>query len=138
MRRRVVNALAAPVVALVMAVVVSSLALLVAGYSPTKAFSVMWNVMHSTESLVIVINKAVPFYVAGVAVAIGFKMGLFNIGASGQYRLTEAAQIIYDAVWADPSDPSKTYRNAANAILSDLRKRSGITAVLGPFQPLAH
>ncbi|MGB6024233.1 MAG: hypothetical protein WBG40_03415, partial [Candidatus Sulfotelmatobacter sp.] len=39
--------------------------------------------------------------------------------------LKEAAQIIYDAVWADPSDPSKTYTNAASALLSELRKRSG-------------
>jgi hypothetical protein len=51
--------------------------------------------------------------------------------------LKEAAQIIYDAVWADPSDPSKTYQNAANALLSELRKRAGVTTVLGPFQPLA-
>jgi hypothetical protein len=50
--------------------------------------------------------------------------------------LKEAAQIIYDAVWADPSDPGKTYQNAANALLAELRKRAGITAVLGPFQPL--
>jgi len=50
----------------------------------------------------------------------------------------EAAQIVYDAVWADPSDPSKTYQNAASALLAELRKRAGITAVLGPFQPLAH
>jgi len=52
--------------------------------------------------------------------------------------MKEAAQIIYDAVWADPSDPSKTYRNAAGAILTELRKRAGITTVLGPFQPLTH
>jgi hypothetical protein len=52
--------------------------------------------------------------------------------------LKEAAQIIYDAVWADPSDPGKTYQNAASAILSELRKRAGITTVLGPFQPLTH
>ena len=52
--------------------------------------------------------------------------------------LKEAAQIIYDAVWADPSDPGKTYQNAASALLTELRKRAGITAVLGPFQPLAH
>lgn len=52
--------------------------------------------------------------------------------------LKEAAQIIYDAVWADPSDPSKTYQNAASALLAELRKRAGITAILGPFQPLAH
>ena len=52
--------------------------------------------------------------------------------------LKEAAQIIYDAVWADPSDPGKTYQNAASALLAELRKRAGITTVLGPFQPLAH
>ena len=53
-------------------------------------------------------------------------------------ELKEAAQIIYDAVWADPSDPNKTYQNAASALLSELRKRAGMTTVLGPFQPLAH
>ncbi len=52
--------------------------------------------------------------------------------------MKEAAQIIYDAVWADPSDPSKTYRNAASAILTELRRRAGITSLLGPFQPLTH
>jgi hypothetical protein len=49
--------------------------------------------------------------------------------------LKEAAQIIYDAVWADPSDPSKTYTNAASALLSELRKRSGVSSVIGPFHP---
>lgn len=51
--------------------------------------------------------------------------------------LKEAAQIIYDAVWADPSDPSKTYSNAANALLTELRKRAGISGLLGPFQTLS-
>ncbi|MBZ5719640.1 MAG: hypothetical protein LAO03_04590 [Acidobacteriia bacterium] len=50
----------------------------------------------------------------------------------------EAAQVIYDAVWSDPSDPSKTYQNAAQAILAELRKRAGIALVLGPLQPLSH
>ena len=50
--------------------------------------------------------------------------------------LKEAAQIIYDAVWADPSDPSKTYTNAASALVGELRKRSGIANVIGLFQPL--
>lgn len=50
----------------------------------------------------------------------------------------EAADIIYDAVWSDPSDPSKTYQNAAQAILNELKKRSGITQVFGPLQPLPH
>jgi hypothetical protein len=49
---------------------------------------------------------------------------------------TEAAQIIYEAVWADPSDPGKTYENAANALLSELRKRAGVNSLVSPFQPL--
>jgi len=50
----------------------------------------------------------------------------------------EAAQIVYNAVWADTSDPSKTYLNAAAALLTELRNRAGIGLLLGPNQPLAH
>lgn len=52
--------------------------------------------------------------------------------------LKEAAQIVYDAVWADPSDPSKTYTNAASALISELRRRSGVSSTFGPFQPLGN
>jgi len=51
--------------------------------------------------------------------------------------LKEAAQIVYDAVWADPSDPTKTYENAAHALLAELRRRSGVTQVFGLLQPLS-
>lgn len=50
----------------------------------------------------------------------------------------EAAEVIYEAVWSDPSDPSKTYLNAAQAMLGELKKRSGITQVFGLLQPLPH
>jgi hypothetical protein len=49
----------------------------------------------------------------------------------------EAAKIVYDAVWADPSDPNRTYLNAATALLSELRKRAGIGLLLGANQRLA-
>jgi hypothetical protein len=52
--------------------------------------------------------------------------------------LKEAAQIVYNAVWTDPSDTGKTYQNAANALLTELRKRAGMSTLLGPFQPLPH
>jgi len=52
--------------------------------------------------------------------------------------LKEAAQIVYDAVWADASDPSKTYQNAAQALLTELRKRAGIDVVLTTLQPYKH
>jgi hypothetical protein len=51
--------------------------------------------------------------------------------------LKEAAQIVYDAVWADPSDPNKTYENAAHALLAELRRRSGINQIFGLLQPLS-
>lgn len=50
----------------------------------------------------------------------------------------EATQLVYNAVWADPSDPTKTYQNAAHALLSELRRRAGISPVLGSLKPLAH
>lgn len=51
--------------------------------------------------------------------------------------LKEAAQIVYDAVWADPSDATKTYENAAHSLLAELRRRSGVTQVFGLLQPLS-
>ena len=50
----------------------------------------------------------------------------------------EATQVVYEAVWADPSDPSKTYQNAAMALLVELRRRAGLEQVLGPNKSLAH
>jgi hypothetical protein len=50
----------------------------------------------------------------------------------------EAAKLVYDAVWADTSDPNSTYLNAATALLSELRKRAGIGLLLGANQPQAH
>lgn len=52
--------------------------------------------------------------------------------------LKEAAQVIYDAVWSDPSDPSKTYQNAAQALLTELRKRAGLDLVLTTLHPYKH
>jgi hypothetical protein len=43
----------------------------------------------------------------------------------------DAAQIIYDAVWADTSDPEQTYVNAAQALLHELRMRSGLPSTPG-------
>jgi hypothetical protein len=43
----------------------------------------------------------------------------------------EAAKIIYDAVWADTSDPEQTYVNAAQALLHELRTRSGLPSTPG-------
>lgn len=55
-----------------------------------------------------------------------------------EMELKEAAQIIYDAVWADTSDSTRTYQNAARALLGELRKRAGMNQGLGRIHPLTH
>jgi ABC-type uncharacterized transport system permease subunit len=95
MMKRIRRALIAPAAAAGVAIAISALALLLSGNSPLRAFTEMWGNVSSVESIVLIVNRAVPYYVAGVAVAIGFKMNLFNIGANGQYIL--AALV---AAWA--------------------------------------
>ena len=85
MKHKIVYALAAPVLALLVALVVSSIALLAIGERPATAFQAMWTAIDSADAMVNIINRAAPYYVMGLAVALGFKMGLFNIGANGQY-----------------------------------------------------
>jgi simple sugar transport system permease protein len=92
---RISRVLLAPGVAAVMAILIAAIALLISRNNPFTAFSAMWDNISNAESVVLIINRAVPYYVSGVAVAIGFKMNLFNIGANGQYLL--AALI---AAWA--------------------------------------
>ena len=76
-----------PVSAIVLAVGVSSIVLLSIGESPIAAFRSMFRYGTQGNSVASMINRAVPLFVAGLAVAIGFKMNLFNIGVEGQYRI---------------------------------------------------
>ena len=85
--RRIVLGLLAPLSALAFALLVSSAALLLIDKSPAEAFGAMFDYAKSTESMISIVNRAIPLFLSGLAVAVGFKMGLFNIGVEGQYRL---------------------------------------------------
>jgi len=89
--RRLALRLLAPGVALLAAFTVSSLVLAGTGHSPTDTWSAMGRFGVRPESVVSVLNRAVPLYFAGLAAAAGFQMGLFNIGVEGQYRLAALA-----------------------------------------------
>jgi hypothetical protein len=52
--------------------------------------------------------------------------------------VNEAAQVIYDAVWADTADSNRTYQNAAQALLAEVRMRAGMRLILGSRQALPH
>jgi len=85
--RRLILAAAAPVSALCIAVALSAIVLLIAGSNPITAYLDMLEHGSKLETQVDILNRATPLYLAGVAVAIGFKMNLFNIGVEGQYLL---------------------------------------------------
>ncbi len=87
LRSRVVLALAAPVLALLFSVLVTSVVLLVVGDNPISVFSLMGEYGTRPRTLTLTINAAITYYLSALAVAIGFRMDLFNIGVDGQYRL---------------------------------------------------
>ncbi|WP_037861055.1 ABC transporter permease [Streptomyces sp. NRRL S-340] len=86
-KERLLLGIAAPLLAVVAALVVTTLVILATGKNPADAFSDMITYGSASDSQVYILNKATTYYLAGVAVAVGFRMNLFNIGVDGQYRL---------------------------------------------------
>lgn len=87
MGKKIFYVLAAPLVAVGVALVVTSVVLLFAGANPLSAYSNMWEFGTRLETLIETLNRATPLYLSGIAVAMGFRMNLFNIGIEGQYIL---------------------------------------------------
>ncbi|MCU0264742.1 MAG: ABC transporter permease [Actinomycetia bacterium] len=92
--RSVLIALAAPVLAILFSVVVISVVLLAVGDNPFDVFSKMIEYGTQPRTEVLILNSATIYYFSAVAVAIGFKMNLFNIGVDGQYRLAAFAAAV--------------------------------------------
>jgi general nucleoside transport system permease protein len=84
---RILPRLLAPVVALLVAFGISAVVLSIKNINAFDAFNQMFDYAGLPDSQVDIINRATFYYIAAVAVAFGFRMGLFNIGVDGQYRL---------------------------------------------------
>jgi len=99
--RRIGLALLAPALAITVALVISAIVIALIGENPLDAFRVMTDLgdtpAQQVQSIVVILNRAVPLFLAGLAVSVAFRMGLFNIGVEGQYRL---ATILAAAVGA--------------------------------------
>ncbi len=98
MKQRISLQVAAPALAIGFALLVSGLILLATGYSPGDVLSVIVEDGFERARMVEMLNRAGPYYIAGVAVAVGFKMNLFNIGVEGQYKVAALM-----AAWAGAS-----------------------------------
>src|SRR5215471_15485827 len=85
------NRLALNIVAALLAALfagaVTSLILWLRGDSPSFVISQMWHYGTQPSSEVTILNSATIYYLSGLAVAIGFRMNLFNIGVDGQYQI---------------------------------------------------
>ncbi len=97
--RRIGLGLAAPVLAFVIAAVLSTVLLVSTGADAGKFWDTLLTAPEN-RNLVNIINGAAVLYLSGIAAAVGFRMGLFNIGVEGQYRIGSfAAALVAGEAW---------------------------------------
>ena len=136
--KRIGYALAAPVLAIAFALLLTSILLIVTGIDPWSTYSAMIEYGSRPRTQVNILNSATTYYLSAVAVAIGFRMNLFNIGVDGQYRLaamlaaafagfvhlpavisqiaTIAIAMLVGAMWAGIAGLLRAYRGVSEVI----------------------
>ncbi|HST82842.1 MAG TPA: ABC transporter permease [Kineosporiaceae bacterium] len=136
--RRIALTLAAPLLAIAISLVVTSLVLAFTGTPPFHTFSIMLEYAIRPRITGLIIDSAVTYYFAALAVAVGFRMNLFNIGVDGQYRLAAmlaasvggavtlpaplhvaliiAVAAVVGAMWAGIAGLLKVYRGVSEVI----------------------
>ncbi|TIC84291.1 ABC transporter permease [Nocardioides sp. GY 10127] len=131
--------LLAPVIAVAIAVVATSVVIIASGSD--SGVGSFWSIMLAVPQdriLVNIVNQSSMIYLSAVAVAIGFRMNLFNIGVEGQYLVASYAAatfvgaallpgfvnivlglviaIAVGAAWAGIAGLLKTYRGVSEVI----------------------
>ena len=132
--------LAVPVVAIALALVAGGILILVTSVLvpnepfnpalPFQAYAALFSgAFGSTDGLVETFAQAAPLILAGLGVGLGFKAGLFNIGAQGQFLIGALG-----AVWVGSSfgtsPPSSPSRLPSSAGRSRARFWAGIAGYL--------
>ncbi|MDO5712592.1 MAG: hypothetical protein Q4P32_12775, partial [Micrococcales bacterium] len=74
-----------PIVALALAFLVGALLIRLQGVNPWYAYRTLFgSALLTPDGLLRTLQKATPLILAGLAVVVGLRVGLFNIGAQGQ------------------------------------------------------
>lgn len=77
-----------PLAAIILALLFGAIILISSGVNPLAAYKALFiGAFGETRFLLRTLEKATPLIFSGLAVAFGFKAGLFNIGAQGQLLL---------------------------------------------------
>ncbi|WP_049560473.1 ABC transporter permease [Nonomuraea sp. SBT364] len=104
---RALLTVAGAVVAILVAIGISSVAIVAAGANPGDALAAFFNFGETDRSfangLAQMFNRAVPLFLAGLAVAVGFRMNLFNIGVEGQYRIAAVCAAYVGSTFVAPA-----------------------------------
>ena len=99
--------LLAPVISLLISAVVGALVILIVQRNVgdlADVASTMWDYgLANRSSFAFIFGRATPFIFAGIAVAIAFKAGLFNIGVEGQYAIGALTAAVVGAQVSAPT-----------------------------------
>ena len=85
--QRILVTSASSIFAVVVALIICAVILIITGKDPIQAYSTLFGAAGDTRVLQGTANRATPLMISAAAVAIGFKMNLFNIGVEGQMRV---------------------------------------------------
>ncbi len=76
----------APLIGFLASMIILVVIVIIVGESPAKAADAVWKMTFSkTARVATILSTAIPLFLAGIAVAFGFRAGVFNIGVEGQY-----------------------------------------------------
>jgi ABC-type uncharacterized transport system permease subunit len=92
--RRIAVAVAAPTLAIAFSLLVTALILVSTGDPVIETLKQVWDYGKQPRVVSLTINQGITYYLSALAVAIGFRMNLFNIGVDGQYRLAAFAAAV--------------------------------------------
>jgi len=147
-----VQAVVVPVVSVLAAFVVGGLLIWAQGVNPFTAYRVLFEyALGSTTGLQRVLEKSTPLILTGLAVTVGLRAGLFNIGAQGQLLVAAVgaawAGYNYDlpaiihlpfaivfgmmcgAAWASVAGVLRAYRNVSEVITTIMMNAIAIALV---------
>lgn len=99
MNKKMENLLKKPItatfVSIILGFVVAALILAAAGYNPAEAFgALLRGTLGRPKYVANVLIKGTPIIITGLSIAFAYKMGLFNIGAEGQYIVGSIAATV--------------------------------------------
>jgi ABC-type uncharacterized transport system permease subunit len=91
--KRAATSLIAPLVAVVAAMLITSVVVALSGSSPLE----FWGIIFAPPAprvYVNIVNQSSMIFLSALAAAVGFRMNLFNIGVEGQYQVASYAAAV--------------------------------------------